>query len=160
MEIIRAASNKDIEVIRALFREYADSLDIDLSFQEFEKELDNLPGEYQSPDGTLLLAMYEGLPAGCVALRKIDRSVCELKRLYVKDNYRKKKIGKILMLEIIKVARNIGYKYMRLDTLSTMEKAIRLYYRIGFKEISPYRYNPIEGALYMELDLDRAQLPF
>ncbi len=136
-----------------MFEEYASSLNIDLSFQNFDEELNNLPGEYSSPDGSLLLALYNGSPAGCVGLRKITNDICEMKRLYVRDNFRGLQIGKSLAEKIIEEAKRIGYKKMRLDTLPSMKAARRLYYSLGFHKTDPYRFNPVEGTIYMELNL-------
>jgi len=153
LNIIKVTSNRYIAYVKELFMEYANSLGFDLSFQNFDQELSELPGNYAYPNGTLLLAVFQEKPVGCVALRKIDEEICEVKRLYVKDKYRGKKIGKSLLNEIVKEATKIGYKYMRLDSLSTMKEAIKLYESTGFKEIEPYRYNPLDGAVYMQLEL-------
>ena len=151
--IVDASSSEHIEQARKLFLEYADSIGIDLCFQNFDKELAGLPGDYAPPDGRLLLAIYENQIAGCVALRKISDGVCEMKRLYVKTEFRRKNLGKKLAEAVIDEARKIGYAHMRLDTLPSMKEAIAMYRLLGFKEIEPYRNNPVEGALFMELKL-------
>lgn len=142
-----------LEDIRKLFREYAESLDIDLAFQDFEAELTQLPGKYSPPGGVLLLAAVDGKAAGCIALRKLSNGVCEMKRLYVRDTYRGLGLGKSLAKRLIAEARQLEYHYMRLDTLSTMKNAQGLYTALGFYDIEPYVYNPIEGARFMELKL-------
>ncbi len=146
-------SEEHLGIVRKLFEEYAASLGFDLCFQDFDKELASLPGEYRPPDGCLLLALHENTTAGCVALRKISNEICEMKRLYVKPTFRGEGIGRGLSVAIIQEARRIGYKRMRLDTIPSMIEANALYYSLGFKKIKPYRYNPIEGALFMELTL-------
>lgn len=153
LEFVQAKSKKEIEHIRKLFLEYAQSLDFNLCFQDFEEELKELPGEYAPPEGSLILAVYESNVAGCVALRKLSEGVCEMKRLYVRPAYRGKGLGKKLAVKIIEEGRRIGYNKMRLDTVPSMKEAIELYRFLGFKEIKPYRYNPIEGAIYMEMGL-------
>jgi len=150
---VQAKTQDELDYIQKLFLEYVKSLDFDLCFQDFEKELEELPGEYASPEGSLLLAIYDNHIAGCVALRKLSEDICEMKRLYVRPAYRGKEIGKKLAVKIIEEARKIGYKSMRLDTIPSMREAIELYRSLGFKEIEPYRYNPIEGAMFMELEL-------
>jgi putative acetyltransferase len=153
-EIIRASSDVQISQARQLFLEYAAGLGIDLCFQNFEQELAQLPGDYAPPDGRLMLAFHQGELAGCVALRKIGAGVCEMKRLFVRDKFRGKGLGRKLANNIIKNAKNIGYERMRLDTLpGKMDKAIELYRALGFKEIKAYYNNPVPGALFMELDL-------
>ncbi|KPK70676.1 acetyltransferase [candidate division WOR_3 bacterium SM23_60] len=153
VKIIRVESAQDLEHIRTLFKEYADSLGFDLDFQDFQAELDRLPGDYTRPGGCLLLAKQGSEIIGCVALRKIDHNTCEMKRLYVRPHCRGKGTGRALSQKIIDEARTIGYKKMRLDTIPTMKRANVLYRSFGFKKIKPYRYNPIKGALFMELDL-------
>ncbi|HRS21268.1 MAG TPA: GNAT family N-acetyltransferase, partial [Clostridia bacterium] len=138
-----------IEEIRKLFLEYARSLEIDLDFQDFETELNTLPGKYQPPDGALILALVEGKEAGCIALRKISKDICEMKRLYVRDEYRGLGLGKKLVGMIIDEAVNKHYQYMRLDTLPTMKSAQSLYSSFGFYDIEPYVYNPIQGTRFM-----------
>ena len=153
-ELEQAESSQQITAVRALFLEYAHSLNFSLCFQSFEKELAELPGEYAPPDGRLLLAGHDSQPIGCVALHKLDNEICEMKRLYVRPQFRGKGLGRILADRIVADAREIGYKRLRLDTVEpVMRDAVALYRTLGFKEIAPYRANPIEGALYMELRL-------
>ena len=153
-EIIQAGSAGDIEHARELFKEYEAWLGIDLCFQNFEKELAELPGKYAPPDGRLLLVVENGKVAGCVALRKIGNGTCEIKRLYVRPQFRGKGFGRQLAEAIIRNAREIGYERMRLDTLPPkMNDAIALYGALGFKEIEAYYNNPVPGAKFMELDL-------
>jgi putative acetyltransferase len=144
---------KDLNEIKELFGAYASSLGISLDFQGFDQELANLPGDYSPPDGSLLIAHWEGEVAGCVALRKFANGICEMKRLFTKPQFRDLGIGRALCEAIIVRARRIGYERMRLDTLPSMETARTLYASLGFTEIVPYRYNPIEGAHFMELVL-------
>jgi len=152
VEVIAASLPEHIEQTRVLFLEYAASLGFSLCFQSFDEELKSLPGAYAAPGGRLLLARYEQQAAGCVALRHLKENICEMKRLYVRPAYRGKSLGRMLVEGVIAEARTIGYERMRLDTIaSSMQDAVELYRRMGFKEIPPYRANPIEGALYMEL---------
>jgi putative acetyltransferase len=153
LRIVRVNSWEEVEQAKFLFTEYASSLDFDLSFQNFEQELANLPGEYSPPFGAILLAYYEGKAVGCVALRKLAEGICEMKRLYVRKAFRGKKIGKALSVAIVEEAKKRGYSRMRLDTLPSMAQAIQLYRTLGFKETSPYRYNPRAGAMFLELVL-------
>ncbi|HCX62241.1 GNAT family N-acetyltransferase [Sedimentibacter sp.] len=142
-----------IEEIRQLFLEYAESLGVDLNFQDFESEINSLPGKYEPPDGILILASVNGKSAGCVALRRLSKDICEMKRLYIRDEYRRLGIGKKLIVMIIEEAKKLKYRYMRLDTLPTMKKAQELYASLGFYDIEPYVYNPIEGTRFLELIL-------
>jgi GNAT superfamily N-acetyltransferase len=153
IQFVHAETEEYLDHVRTLFHEYAASLGFDLSFQNFEQELAELPGEYALPDGSLLLAIHETGIAGCVALRKIIDDMCEMKRLYVRPEFRGQGVGKSLAVAIIEEARKIGYKRMRLDTVPSMNEAITLYQSLGFKPIEPYRYNPVEGAMFMELTL-------
>ena len=154
-EFFLVTEGEMIEEIRKLFLEYARSLEIDLDFQDFETELNTLPGKYQPPDGALILALVEGREAGCIALRKISKDICEMKRLYVRDEYRGLGLGKKLVGMIIDEAMNNNYQYMRLDTLPTMKSAQSLYLSFGFYDIEPYVYNPIQGTRFMELKLKK-----
>jgi len=153
-EIIQAHSADHVEHARDLFKEYEAWLEVDLCFQNFEKELAELPGKYTPPDGRLLLAAENGKVSGCVALRKIGEGICEIKRLFVRPQFRGKGLGRQLAEAIIHDAKQIGYERMRLDTLPPkMNDAIVLYRSLGFKEIEPYYNNPVPGAKFMELDL-------
>ena len=152
-EFLHVTEGEMIEVIRKLFLEYARSLEIDLDFQDFETELKTLPGKYQPPDGALILALVEGKEAGCIALRKISKDICEMKRLYIREKYRGLGLGKKLVGMIIDEAVNKNYQYMRLDTLPTMKSAQSLYLSFGFYDIESYVYNPIQGTRFMELKL-------
>lgn len=152
--ILQAESQEQIAQARELFLEYAQSLGFSLCFQNFEKELAELPGDYRPPDGRLLLAELGGELAGCVALHKLELRICEMKRLYLRPKFRGKGLGRILAETIISEARRIGYDRMRLDTVEpVMKDAVGLYHKLGFREIAPYRANPMPGTLYMELEL-------
>ena len=150
----QAKSPEQLATVRELLLEYAQSLGFRLCFQSFDDEIAGLPGDYVPPEGRLVLATSEGQAAGCVALHKLDDEVCEMKRLYVRPQFRGKGLGKALAERVINEARLIGYKRLRLDTVEpVMRTAVAMYRQLGFREIAPYRANPIEGALYMELDL-------
>ena len=152
--IRQAVGEKDIGEIRQMFREYEKWLGVDLCFQSFERELAELPGKYVAPSGRLLLAEINEKPAGCIALRKIDEEICEMKRLFVKDEFRGQKFGKILIERLFKEARSENYRKMRLDTLpSKMPQAVGLYRKFGFAEIAPYYASPIAETLFMEANL-------
>lgn len=162
LSFTQAESHAQIAQARELFLEYAQSLGFSLCFQNFDEELAELPGDYAPPDGRLLLAEYEGQLAGCVALHKLDSDAgsevgfefCEMKRLYLREQFRGKGLGRIFADRIISKARSIGYKRMRLDTVEpVMKDAVAMYRRLGFREIAPYRANPMAGTLYMELEL-------
>jgi len=150
----QAESLTQIAQARELFLEYAQSLGFSLCFQGFDKELADLPGDYAPPDGRLLLAEYDGKFAACVALHKLESGICEMKRLYLRPQFRGKGLGRALAERIISDARQIGYARMRLDTVEPiMKDAVAMYRKLGFNEIPPYRTNPIAGAMYMELEL-------
>jgi putative acetyltransferase len=157
IELRRAESRDDVALAATIFREYADSLDIDLCFQNFEDELASLPGEYVAPGGQLLLAFVAGELAGCVAMRRLSdvdyANACEMKRLYVRPPWRRDGVGRILAQAILDEARRAGYSAMLLDTLDEMEAARELYASLGFEEIPPYYFSPIAGAHYLKADL-------
>lgn len=154
LSFARAESSAQIAIARELFLEYAQSLGFSLCFQNFDKELAGLPGDYAPPEGRLLLAEYYGEVAGCVALHLLEPGVCEMKRLYLRQQFRGKGLGRVLAERIIAEARQIGYRRMRLDTVEpVMKDAVAMYRKLGFKEVAPYRANPIAGAMYMELEL-------
>lgn len=159
MKLIQVESEEEVRLARELFEEYAASLEINLCFQNFDKELAELPGEYVPPNGRLFLAIENDQIAGCVALRKIERGkngggVCEMKRLYLRPAFRGTGLGRTLAEMIIQAAREVGYRRMRLDTLpGKMDAAIAMYRSLGFKNIEPYYNNPVEGAAFMELEL-------
>ena len=153
LQITRAETDAHFAAGRALLEEYATSLGIDLSFQNFDEERTNLAKQYGAPEGCLLLAFDENQITGCVALRRLDTCSCEMKRLYVKPPFRHLNIGKSLVEAILEEAKKLGYSRMRLDTLPSMTRAQRLYKSLGFQEIPPYRFNPVEGTIFMELHL-------
>jgi putative acetyltransferase len=142
----------------AIFREYGDSLGIDLSFQNFEEELASLPGLYAAPRGTVLLAWVDGELAGCCALRPIEDidvpNAAEMKRLYVRPAFRRFGLGRLLAEAVLDAARRMGYSSVLLDTLDDMEAARALYEELGFVEIPPYYHNPLPGSHYLRVDLD------
>lgn len=155
-----AESGFDVATARVLMKEYAEFLGEDLSFQGFDEELAGLPGKYAPPSGALLLARVPTgtggtEPAGCVALRKLSAGVCEMKRLFVRPEYRGLGIGRLLAERIIDEARSVGYRTMRLDTLERLSSAVTLYRRMGFVRISPYTRNPLPGVMFWEKDLAR-----
>ena len=157
VNIISATTKESIESAKALIREYAESLEFDLEFQGFEKEMADFPEPYASPRGCLYVAMHKHRPVGCVALRDLGDGICEMKRLYVKPDCRGKNIGRLLAESIIQAARGLGFDRMRLDTIPSMKQAIVLYKILGFKEIAPYRFNPVEGATFFELNLKKTK---
>jgi len=153
LELIPAHDPQHLDSVRTLFHEYAESLGINLHFQDFDRELATLPGAYAPPGGTLLLARWQGKLAGCVALRPLAGETAELKRLYVRPDSRGHGVGVALAQAAIAAARQARYAAIRLDTLPTMQAAQALYRAIGFREIPAYRYNPIPGTVFMQLDL-------
>ena len=153
MPLHLVTSAADLDEIARLFREYESSLDVDLCFQGFEEELASLPGEYGAPDGRLYLLTVDGQTAGCAALRRFDPDTAEMKRLYVRPEFRASGLGLQLAQQIIADARAAGWRRLVLDTLPSMGKAIELYLALGFRNIEPYRDNPVPGARYLGLDL-------
>ena len=154
VDLIQATLPEHIEHARTLFMEYGKSLGFSLCFQSFDEEVKNLPGAYGPPDGRLLLAWCADHFAGCIALRKLENGICEMKRLYVRPDDRGRGSGRVLVERLISDARAIGYERMRLDTVEpAMKDAVALYRRMGFREIAPYSSIPVEGAIWMELEL-------
>ena len=154
ISLTHVQSGPALEDIRALFLEYARGLNFNLCFQNFDRELEELPGAYGLPHGRLILCEVDGRPAGCIAVKPLEAGVCELKRLFVRPEFRRMKLGLKLTQHIIDEARSIGYTVMRLDTIrGTMDNAIALYESVGFSEIPAYYHNPIPNAFYMELRL-------
>jgi len=157
VQLSTPVSAEEIEAARAIMREYARGLGVDLCFQSFDEELAGLPGEYQAPRGALLLARVDGEVAGCCALRPLDTAdypnAAEMKRLYVRDAYRGIGLGRQLAEAVLDAARQAGYACVLLDTLDDMEAARALYEDLGFAGIPPYYHNPIAGAHYLKADL-------
>ena len=151
---IAEAREHEIGAARALFREYEKSLGISLCFQNFAQEVASLPGAYAQPKGRLLLAKADARYTGCIALRPLSESVCEMKRLFVRPDFRGQSLGRRLAERIVEEARSIGYTHMRLDTMpSMMGAAVALYRQLGFYEIEAYCENPSPDVLYLELKL-------
>ena len=157
--IIEADSPEALAVVRQLFGEYAASIEVDLGFQNFAEELAGLPGEYVRPAGGLLLGLDGEMPAGCVAFRRPEPGIAEMKRLYVRPAVRGRGWGRRLAEKVVSEARAAGYGRMRLDTLPAMRSALALYLDLGFVEIAPYRHNPVPGARFLELDLRQPSRP-
>jgi len=153
MQILQAHLPQCVPAIRELFTEYARVIEVDLCFQGFGRELAELPGRYAPPEGRLLLAREGKRLAGCVALRRIEDEICEMKRLYVRPLFRQQGLGRRLAEKVIRFAREIGYERMRLDSLAAMTEAIHLYESLGFERIPPYYDNPVSSAVFLELKL-------
>ncbi|MFH1941643.1 MAG: GNAT family N-acetyltransferase [bacterium] len=153
IEFIQVESKEQLRFVRELFDEYVESLGFELDFQDYRKEFDELPGEFAPSEGRLVLVLVDGQSAGCVGLRRMDDAVCEMKRMYVRPDFRGRGIGRGMAELLIEEARKIGYKTMRLDTIDSTREAISLYRSLGFREITPYRFNPMEGAKFFELAL-------
>jgi putative acetyltransferase len=153
-EIHAVETEADLDAARRLFRAYAERLDFDLDFQDFEAEMEALPGPYAPPDGAILLAEVDGAAVGVVAVQPLDdEGACEMKRLYVDPEVRRQGLGRALALGIIEAAQDLGYDVMRLDTVASMTAARTLYRSLGFEERSAYYHNPLDDVVYMERPL-------
>jgi RimJ/RimL family protein N-acetyltransferase len=148
-----AETREEFQDGKKLFLQYAASLNIDLSFQHFEEELETIEQQYNKPGGALIIAYNSDHPIGCAGLRRIDTEIAELKRMFVLAGYTGKGIAKEMLGGIINIARELNYKKLRLDTLPDMIQAQHLYRSFGFTAITPYRFNPVEGAVFMEKEL-------
>jgi putative acetyltransferase len=156
--VVDVTDKARVQAAQDLFREYAQGLGVDLCFQNFEAECASLPGEYAPPGGVLLVAWADGQPAGCVALRALPSvdyaNACEMKRLFVRPLYRRLGLGRLLAVQLLNHATQLGYTNLLLDTLDDMEAAREMYGSLGFEEVPPYYFNPIPGAHYLKVDLD------
>jgi GNAT superfamily N-acetyltransferase len=150
---IREAQPAEFPAVRELIEEYVAALGVDLSFQEIDAELGDLAATYGPPDGRILVGLVDGEIAGCVALRPLEEDCCEMKRLYVRPDFRSAGLGRRLAVAVIDAASRLGYARMRIDTLPQMGAARKLYASLGFREIEPYRFNPVPGTAFMELAL-------
>src|SRR5258707_982619 len=155
LELVDVRTPEQLDLIRRLFSEYGASLGVDLSFQNFSEELATLPGRYVPPEGGIVLAIDDGNPAGCVAFRNLEAGTCEMKRLYVRPEFRGRRIGHALAEAVILKARNAGYHEMRLDTLPSMHTAIAMYESLGFRPAEAYYVNPVPGTRYYTLRFTR-----
>ena len=154
LRILGADDHVELEQVRQFFRNYAAWLGVDLDYQNFGDEMASLPGAYAAPAGRLFFAEFEGRPAGCVGIRPSSDGVCEMKRLYVEPEMRGNGIGRQLALAAIKAAKALGYRKVMMDTLPAMRIAVKLYRELGFKEAPAYYPTPVEGALFLALDLE------
>ncbi len=155
LSIVEVGTGEKLEEARTIFQEYAESLGADPCLQDFAEELATLPGGYARPRGRLLLALVENQVAGCAALRPLDAETGEMKRVYVRPAFRGLGLGRMLAESILDECRAAGYQRVRLDTLPSMARARQLYRKLGFREIAPYGDNPVAGAVFLELELDR-----
>ena len=153
-EIEQAGDTASLDAARELFLEYQAALGMDLEFQDFSAEVASLLGQYAPPRGRLMLARHDEVVAGCIALRPLDGGACEMKRLYVRPAFRGTGLGRILAERVIAEAREMGYESMYLDTLPSMTGAQRLYEKLGFRDVEPYRFNPVAGSRFMARTLD------
>lgn len=149
----RPQNDSETAAVKTLFLEYARSLNFSLCFQGFDQEMETFPAKYAPPEGALLLATVDGAPAGAVGLWRLEPGICEMKRLYVRPNFRGLELGRRLAEAIVEEGRALGYRAMRLDTLESMTAARSLYEKMGFRRVEPYYHNPLEGVVYMETAL-------
>ena len=155
IQTVLATTKEDFELAKKLMKAYATDIGVDLTFQDFESELEKVSTLYANPEGAFVIAYHNSKPVGCFGIRKIDSEICELKRMYLSKDVRGQGLGEKLLKEAIRMAVILKYDRMRLDTLPSMNSAIHLYQKLGFKEIQPYRFNPIAGSKFMELELPR-----
>lgn len=153
IEFFRITGDEGVEAVSRLFAEYNNSLDVDLSFQNIDEEVDSLPGDYAPPEGELILALVDGMAAGSVALRKLSENIAEMKRLYVRKEKRGLGLGNELITTILEIAGDKGYTHVRLDSFPEMDTAQGIYETFGFYDIAPYTHNPVEGARFLEIKL-------
>ena len=153
MDTRHALFPADLLTVRALFQEYAASLDVDLAFQQFDKELADLPGKYAPPGGGIWLATESSEVAGCIAFRPLFAATCEMKRLFVRSTFRGRGVGKLLVERVLRAAAEAGYKRICLDTLPSMTSAIELYQSLGFEPVAAYCHNPVPGAMFFAKEL-------
>lgn len=158
VRIVDAVGAASVALARELVREYAAWLAIDLEYQHFERELATFPGDYAPPHGALLLARVGEASAGCVALRRLDPQICEMKRLWVREDFQRRGVGGALAAAIMARAARLGYARMRLDTLPRMASALALYRQLGFREIPAYYPSPVPGTIYLEMTLGRPEV--
>ncbi|MHA7129295.1 GNAT family N-acetyltransferase [Algoriphagus namhaensis] len=149
----QAISKEDFDLAKKLMKDYATDIGVDLTFQDFESELKNVSTLYANPEGAFIIAYLNSSPVGCFGIKKIDGEICELKRMYLSKDVRGLGLGEKLLREAIQIAARLNYNKMRLDTLPSMNSAIHLYQKLGFKEIHHYRFNPIAGSKFLELKL-------
>lgn len=156
VELTEGKSDEDFKTAIQLFKEYAAQIGVDLEFQNFTNEIQNIEIQYSRPKGIIFIARNDkNLPLGCFGIRALEGSICELKRMFLKKEARGLGLGKQMLEKAIETAKELGYQKMRLDTLPTMNAAIGLYKKIGFYEIEPYRFNPIQGTKYFEMSLHK-----
>jgi ribosomal protein S18 acetylase RimI-like enzyme len=164
IQLLSPQTTEWLDAVREIFQDYANSLTVDLCFQDFALELESLPGDYANPEGKLLLALVDGQVAGCGAFRPFPDSdyanACEMKRLFVRPAFRRFGLGRMLAQALLDEARQAGYSVVLLDTLSDMEAARELYASLGFEEIAPYYYNPLPGAHYLKANLVAGGRPY
>lgn len=153
----QAVSKDDFELAKRLMKDYMTDIGVDLTFQDFESELKNVSKLYANPEGAFIIAYHNSNPVGCFGIRKIDSEICELKRMYLGQDVRGLGLGEKLLKEALHIASRLRYKRMRLDTLPSMNSAIHLYKKLGFKEMQPYRFNPIPRSKFMEIELNVKQ---
>ena len=152
-EFYTVLNDEDYEIAKNLFREYADELEINLDFQDFDEELVSIKQQYKKPNGGIIILKFDNKACGCVGIRRFENNICELKRMFIRYIYRGKGFGRLLLCNAIEMAKSLKYNKIRLDTLPTMDKASYIYKKAGFNEIESYRYNPVPGTKFFELNI-------